>query len=97
MSRSLKFALAAVLLCAASAAAQTGGGEGLARLLHYPDINGNQIAFVYAGDLWLVPAEGGTARRLTSHAGLELFPKFSPDKAAKLDALLADSGPRRRP
>jgi tricorn protease len=37
------------------------------------------IAFVYAGDIWTVAASGGTARRLTSHPGLELFPKFSPD------------------
>jgi tricorn protease len=79
MYRSLKLALVAVVLCAASVAAQEGAGEGLARLLHYPDINREQIAFVYAGDLWLVSAAGGTARRLTSHAGLELFPKFSPD------------------
>lgn len=50
-----------------------------ARMLRYPDINGNLIAFVYAGDIWSVPATGGTAKRLTSHAGLELFPKISPD------------------
>ena len=79
MYRSLKLALVVVVLCAAPAAAQTGAGDGLARLLHYPDIGRGQIAFVYAGDLWLVPAEGGTARRLTSHHGLELFPKLSPD------------------
>ncbi|HEX8336839.1 MAG TPA: PDZ domain-containing protein, partial [Pyrinomonadaceae bacterium] len=50
-----------------------------ARLLRFPDIHGDQIAFVYAGDIWTVPSAGGTARRLTSHPGLELFPKFSPD------------------
>ena len=33
----------------------------------------------YAGDLWLAPATGGTATRLTAHPGLELFAKFSPD------------------
>jgi len=49
------------------------------RLLRFPDIHQNRIAFVYAGDIWTVPAEGGTARRLTSHPGMELFPKFSPD------------------
>ena len=53
--------------------------DGLARLLRFPDIHGDMIAFVYAGDIWTVPDSGGTARRLTSHAGLELFPKFSPD------------------
>ncbi|HPI71048.1 MAG TPA: acetyl-CoA synthetase, partial [Tenuifilaceae bacterium] len=33
----------------------------------------------YAGDLWTVDANGGEARQLTSHKGLELFPKISPD------------------
>src|SRR3712207_6853872 len=51
----------------------------LARLLRFPDIRGGTIAFVYAGDIWTVPAAGGTARRLTSHPGLELFPKILPD------------------
>jgi len=50
-----------------------------ARLLRFPDIHKDKIVFVYAGDLWLVGAEGGIARRLTSHVGFELFPKFSPD------------------
>lgn len=50
-----------------------------ARLMRFPDINENLIAFVYAGDIWTVPAEGGDAVRLTSHEGLELFPKISPD------------------
>ncbi|MDP3913035.1 MAG: PDZ domain-containing protein [Bacteroidota bacterium] len=50
-----------------------------ARLMRYPDINKNLIAFVYAGDIWSVESNGGEARRLTSHPGLELFPKISPD------------------
>jgi tricorn protease len=50
-----------------------------ARLLRFPNINGDLVAFVYAGDIWSVPASGGDARRLTSHQGLELFPKISPD------------------
>ncbi len=50
-----------------------------ARLLRFPDINNNLVAFVYAGDIWTVEATGGNARRLTSHEGLELFPKISPD------------------
>lgn len=52
---------------------------GEARLLRYPDINGNQIVFVYAGDIWTTDANGNNARQLTSHEGLELFPKISPD------------------
>ncbi|MFO7621643.1 MAG: hypothetical protein R6W81_10325 [Bacteroidales bacterium] len=49
------------------------------RLLRFPDISGDLIAFVYAGDIWTVSSGGGEARRLTSHEGLELFPKISPD------------------
>lgn len=50
-----------------------------ARLMRYPHICGNQIVFVYGGDIWTVDADGGEARRLTSHKGLELFPRISPD------------------
>jgi tricorn protease len=49
------------------------------RLLRFPAIAKDKIAFMYAGDLWLVSASGGTASRITSHPGRELFPKFSPD------------------
>ncbi len=49
------------------------------KLLRYPDIHGDRVAFVYAGDLWSASDQGGTAVRLTAHEGLELFPKFSPD------------------
>jgi tricorn protease len=52
---------------------------GMTRLLRQPDINGDRIAFVYAGDIWTVESRGGVARRLTSHPGQELFPKFSRD------------------
>jgi len=38
-----------------------------------------QIAFVYAGDLWVVGREGGVAQRLTTGAGVETRPYFSPD------------------
>ncbi|MBA3949433.1 MAG: PD40 domain-containing protein, partial [Acidobacteria bacterium] len=50
-----------------------------ARMLRYPSVSKTQIAFVYAGDVWLVPKAGGTAHRLTSSAGEETFPRFSPD------------------
>ncbi len=52
---------------------------GDARLMRYPHISGDQIVFVYAGDIWIVDSQGGDARKLTSHKGLELFPKLSPD------------------
>jgi len=65
----------ALSLLAAGVSAQDAG----TRLLRYPDIHGDTIVFVYAGDLWTVGTEGGAARRLTSDPGMELFPKFSPD------------------
>ena len=50
-----------------------------ARLLRFPAIYDDQIVFVYAGDLYSVSASGGIARKLTSHEGIEMFPRFSPD------------------
>jgi tricorn protease len=50
-----------------------------ARMLRFPDVSAESIVFVYAGDLWTVPKEGGLARRLSSPKGQELFAKFSPD------------------
>jgi tricorn protease len=50
-----------------------------ARLLRFPDVNKDLVAFVYAGDLWTVSSNGGNAVRLTSHKGQELFPRISPD------------------
>lgn len=49
------------------------------KLLRFPDIHGSHLVFCYAGDIWKAPAGGGTAVRLTAHAGQELFPRFSPD------------------
>ena len=49
------------------------------RLLRFPHIQNNTIVFSYAGDLYSVQANGGTARRLTSHPGYEMFPRISPD------------------
>jgi len=68
-------ALALFLIIAASALQAAPEG----RLMRYPDIHGDQIVFSYGGDLWLVPSEGGLARRLTTYTGYELFAKFSPD------------------
>jgi tricorn protease len=50
-----------------------------ARLLRYPSIHRDFVVFVYAGDLWRAPSAGGRAWRLTSHTGVELTPKISPD------------------
>ena len=69
--------IALCLLCCLSAA--TASAEVDARMLRYPDVSDTHIAFVYAGDIWLVEKGGGTAHRLSSPPGEELFPRFSPD------------------
>jgi tricorn protease len=76
MNRSLRIivlAFVAVLVAASAAFSEE------AKLLRFPDVSKDKIAFVYAGDIYAAPRSGGTAVRLTSHEGLELFPKFSPD------------------
>ncbi|HTI07414.1 MAG TPA: PDZ domain-containing protein [Puia sp.] len=50
-----------------------------AALFRFPDVSRTQIVFTYANDLWVVPKEGGRASHLSSPAGTEIFPKFSPD------------------
>lgn len=50
-----------------------------ARLMRFPHISGDQVVFSYAGDLYTADVKGGTARKLTSDVGYEMFPKFSPD------------------
>jgi tricorn protease len=64
--------LLALLLNAAATSAQT-------KLLRFPDISGDRVVFTYGGDLWTAPASGGSAIHLTSHPGMEVFGKFSPD------------------
>ena len=50
-----------------------------ARLLRNPAIGRDHVAFVYAGDIWIVDRDGGDARRLTTFHGAETEPHFSPD------------------
>jgi len=47
--------------------------------MRHPHVSANQIVFVYAGDIWVVPKSGGYAQRLSSPKGEESFPRFSPD------------------
>lgn len=49
------------------------------KLLRFPDVHGDKVVFTYGGDLWTASSSGGLATRLTSHPGLEVFAKFSPD------------------
>jgi tricorn protease len=50
-----------------------------ARMMRQPAVSATQIAFVYAGDIWVVEKTGGVALRLSSPKGEESFPRFSPD------------------
>ena len=49
------------------------------RLLSMPAVGPDQIAFVYADDLWVAGLDGKNARRLTADTGVESYPVFSPD------------------
>ena len=75
-TRDMKRILLTLVTVALSAAAAHADE---ARLLRFPAIGGNEVAFSYAGDLWTVPVTGGEARRLTSHIGYEMFARYSPD------------------
>src|SRR5512146_2725797 len=48
-------------------------------LLRKPALSKMQIAFSYAGDIWVVPRDGGEARRLTAGLMNATNPHFSPD------------------
>jgi tricorn protease len=69
--------LSAIALVALSAGALQAQID--ARMLRQPDVSSTHIAFVYAGDIWVVPKSGGTAQRLSSPNGEESVPRFSPD------------------
>jgi tricorn protease len=49
------------------------------RLLRFPTLSRDAIAFAYAGDIWSVSRAGGMARQITSDPGIEMFPRYSPD------------------
>ncbi len=44
-----------------------------------PTIHDQTVVFTAEGDLWVIPLNGGEARRLTSHEGEEAWPVLSPD------------------
>ena len=75
----MKFKLATILLSCIVTGASSVQAQINARLFQYPDVSSSHITFSYAGDIWVVPKMGGTAVKLSSPAGEEIFPKFSPD------------------
>ncbi len=69
--------VAFIFMCTAATGASDHNRE--ARLLRFPAVGSNSIVFTYAGDLYSVDINGGTARKLTSDTGYEMFARFSPD------------------
>ena len=94
-------ALAAAVTCAAAAEAPLW----LRHNAISPD--GTRIAFTYRGDIYIVPVGGGRAEQLTSHAGHDTDPVWSPDsrsiafasdRLGGMDVFIVDAGggePRR--
>ncbi len=68
LALALPLAFAATPLCAQST-----------RFLQQPDVDAHDVAFAYAGDIWVVSRDGGDARRITSSPTVESDPRFSPD------------------
>lgn len=66
-------------LSAALAVFASGPAEARNGYYQFPDLHERSVVFAAEGDLWTVADTGGTARRLTTHAGFEYFPRYSPD------------------
>lgn len=84
------FLVATMLMPIAAIAIQDGEAAATKPWVRYPAISpdGQQIAFSYQGDIWTVASKGGSARMITSHAGYEKSPVWSPD--GKWIAFMAD-------
>ncbi|HTX50001.1 MAG TPA: PDZ domain-containing protein, partial [Caulobacteraceae bacterium] len=63
----------------ATAAAVVMAGAAHAALPRFPQPYGDRIVFVADGNVWSVAKTGGTAERLTSAPGQDMFPRVSPD------------------
>ncbi|HSL83790.1 MAG TPA: peptidase S41, partial [Thermoanaerobaculia bacterium] len=72
-------ALAAVLTLTLAAAPAGAVDVHDTRMLADPAVSAEHVAFTYAGDLWVARHDGSGVRRLTTHAGRETGPRFSPD------------------
>jgi tricorn protease len=75
----MKKALAPVVVLLCLAIVVQAAAAGRTGYYRFPAIHGDTVVFTSEGDLWTVDVRGGTARRLTSHSGIEAYPAISPD------------------
>lgn len=75
----MRFRIATLAIVATYVSLCTYQARGATHLMRYADVHGDTIVFTYENDLWLVPADGGDARRITRDEGREYLAKFSPD------------------
>src|ERR1043166_4984684 len=66
-------------LLAAALASPLFAAEEPPRLMQQPAVSRTHVAFVYDGQVWVVPRGGTTARRVTDSKGRKFDPRFSPD------------------
>jgi tricorn protease len=71
--------LALALLLVVPAVALAADAEDPTRFARWPHVSHGQLVVAYHGDIWIGNADGSNMRRLTSHVGTDLRPRFSPD------------------
>jgi tricorn protease len=79
MKRSIKFSIPAILCCWFLSYATYGIDTKDTRMMSQPALSENNIAFIYAEDLWVAGIDGSGPTRLTVDEGIESDPCFSPD------------------
>ncbi len=79
IARLITSALFSTTLLLATSVQAVAQQEGTLGFYRYPALHGDTIVFAAEGDLWKVSAEGGVARRLTTHHSEETDPVISPD------------------
>jgi tricorn protease len=78
--RVLRTALPTALALTIAAFLATPGAQAAPKaLMRFPTLHGQAVVFASGGNLWRVGLEGGVAQRLTTDAGMDLVPRFSPD------------------
>ena len=79
MKKSTKFLCLLVFICITLNLNLFGINTSDTRMLTQPAVSENNIAFIYAEDLWVASLDGSHPRRLTVDEGVESGPVFSPD------------------